>query len=270
MWRLRRRGAKRRGGKLTRSRLDRHARTRLRRRRRPRQRSRRRRFTESNSGHLAARAGNGAGRKLRKKETAREGNGEGTGDIERAHALTSGPAASNADESECTLVANSSSPAGGARDVNNLSRAGRAEFSALGDVMRAVSGICPRGARVHMLVHSVTRSLNRCTRAMAKQDDVVSGATATHKFSCDVASGASATHKFSCDVAVCSSPKFFWTSAARDATAKQYTRWVVAALLLTAMLAGAASACCWLRAGLRRSRVALTVAPCPPYAVALH
>ena len=35
----------------------------------------------------------------------------------------------------------------------------------------------------------------------------------------DVASGASASHKFSCDVAVCSSPKFFWTWAARDATA---------------------------------------------------
>ena len=54
--------------------------------------------------------------------------------------------------------------------------------------------MCPRGARVHMLVHYITRSLNRCTRAIAKQDDV--------------ASGASATHEFSCDVAVCSSPKF--------------------------------------------------------------
>ena len=150
-----------------------------------------------------------------------------------------------------------------------------------------------------MLVHSVTRSLNRCTRAIAKQDDVASGASATHKVSCDVASGASATHEFSfdvasgasathefscdvangasathefscdvangasathkffcevangasathefsCDVTVCSSPKFCWTSAARDATAYQYTRWVVAALLLNAMLAGAPASC---------------------------
>ena len=99
-------------------------------------------------------------------------------------------------------MANRSSHANGACDVNNLSRAGRAEFSALGDEMRAVTGICPRGARLHMLVHSVTRSLNRCTRAIAKQDDVASGASATHKFSCDVASGASATYDFSCNVAV--------------------------------------------------------------------
>ena len=191
------------GASTTRSRLDRHACTRLRRRRR--RRLRRRGGTESNSGHLAARAGNGAGRKLREEETAREGDGAGTGDVERAHALTSGASASHAAESECTLVANRSSRAGGARDVNNLSRAGRAEFSALGDAMRAVTGICPRGARVHMLVNSVTRSFNRCTRAIAKQDDV--------------ASGASATHEFSCDVALCSSSKFFWTWAARDATA---------------------------------------------------
>ena len=98
-----------------------------------------------------------------------------------------------------------------------------------------------------MLVHSVARSLNRCTLAIAKQDDVASGASATHKFSCNVASGASATHEFFCDVAsgaiathefscdvasgpsatheffcdvaVCSIPKFFWTWAAHDATA---------------------------------------------------
>ena len=182
----------------------------------------------------------GAGRKLRENGTAREGDGASTGDVERAHALTSGAAA----ESECTLGANRSSRAGGARDVNNLSRAGRAEFNALGDAMPAVTGICPRGARVHMLVHSVSRSLNRCTCAIAKQDDVASGASATHEFACDVANGASATHEFSCDVATCSSPKFFWTSAARDTTASQYTRWVVAALLLNAILAGTASVCC--------------------------
>ena len=127
------------GASATRSRLDRHARTRLRRRRR--RRLRRRGNTESNSGHLPARAGNGAGRKFH-EETAREGDGAGTGDVERAHALTSGAAASHATESECTLVANRLSRAGGARDVNNLSRAGRAEFSALGDAMRAVTGIC--------------------------------------------------------------------------------------------------------------------------------
>ena len=55
-----------------------------------------------------------------------------------------------------------------------------------------------------MRVQSVTRSLNRCTRVVAKQDDV--------------AIGASATHELSCDVALCSSSKFFWTWAARDAT----------------------------------------------------
>ena len=56
----------------------------------------------------------------RGQETAREGDreedGASTGDVERANALTSGAAA----ESECTLVANRSSRAGGARDVNNL------------------------------------------------------------------------------------------------------------------------------------------------------
>ena len=165
--------------------------------------------TESNSSHSAARAGNGAIRE------PREGDGASTGDVERAQALTSGAAA----ESEFTILVNRSSRAGGARDVNNFSRAGRAEFSALGDAMRAVPGICPRCARVHMLVHSVTRSLNRCTHAIAKQDDVAFGASATHEFSCDVATGVSATHEFSCDVDVCCSPKFFWISAARDATA---------------------------------------------------
>ena len=128
--------------------------------------------------------------------TARKGDIASTKDVERTHALVSGAAAEN----ECRLVANKSSPAGGAHDVNNLSRTGRAEFSALSDAMRAVTGMCPRGARVHMLVHSVTRFLNRCTGTVAKQDDVASGASATHEFSCDVASSASATHEFSCDV----------------------------------------------------------------------
>ena len=50
-------------------------------------------------------------------------------------------------------------------------------------------------------MHSVTLSLNCCTCAIAKRDDVASGASATHKFSCDVANGASATHKFFCEVA---------------------------------------------------------------------
>ena len=66
--------------------------------------------TESNSGHSAARAGNGA------KRGPREGDGASTGDVERAHALTNGAA----EESGCTLVANRSSRAGGTRDVNNL------------------------------------------------------------------------------------------------------------------------------------------------------
>ena len=64
--------------------------------------------------------------KRRKKETAQEGDGASTSDVERLHALTSGAAASNAAENECTLVANRSSRAGGARDVNKFSQAGRA------------------------------------------------------------------------------------------------------------------------------------------------
>ena len=130
------------------------------------------------------------------------------------------------------LVDNISPRVGGASDINNLSDASRVRFDALGDTMRAVPGICScaRDARVRLRVHSVTRSLNCCTCTIAKRDDV--------------ASGASATHKFFCDMAVCSSPKFCWTSAARDATAYQYTRSVVAALLLNAMLLGAASSCC--------------------------
>ena len=161
------------------------------------------------------------------------------------------------------LVDNSSPRVGGARDVNNLSHAGRVCFNALSDAMRAVSGIgsCARNASIRLRVHSVTRSLNSCTCVIARRDhvasgasatyefscdeasgasashefsfDVASGASATHEFSCDVASGASSSHEFSCDVAsgasathkfffdldVCSSPKFCWTWAARDATA---------------------------------------------------
>ena len=121
----------------------------------------------------------------------------------------------------CALVDNSSLHVGGARDVTNLSHAGRVRFNALSDAMRAVSGICSyaRTARVRLRVHSVTRSLNCCTCAITKRDDVASGTSATHEFSCDVASGASATHEFSSNVVVCSSPKFFRTWAARDATA---------------------------------------------------
>ena len=52
------------------------------------------------------------------------------------------------------------SRAGGARDVNNLSCAGRASFIALVYAMRAATGICQRVAKVRMLVHSVTRFLN--------------------------------------------------------------------------------------------------------------
>ena len=109
------------------------------------------------------------------------------------------------------LVGNSSPHVGGTRDVNNLSHASRVQFNALGDAMRAVTRICScaRDARVRLRVHSVTPSMNCCTCAIAKRDDVASGASATHEFYCVVASGASATHEFSCDVAVCSSPKFF-------------------------------------------------------------
>ena len=56
----------------------------------------------------------------RVQETARAGDGASTNDVERAHALTSDAAASHAAESECALMANRSSRAGGARDVNKL------------------------------------------------------------------------------------------------------------------------------------------------------
>ena len=115
----------------------------------------------------------------------------------------------------CALVDNSSPRVGGGRDVHSLSRAGRVQFSAVGDAMRAVTDFCPRGARVH----SVTRYLNRCTGSISKHDDVASGVSSRHEFSCNVASGASAMHEFFFDVAVCSSPKLFWTWAACDATA---------------------------------------------------
>ena len=119
------------------------------------------------------------------------------------------------------LVDNRSPRVGGARDVNNLSHACRVQFNALSDAMIEVPGICScaRDARVRLRVHSVTRSLNCCTCAIAKRDDVASGARATHEFSWDVANGASATHEFSCDITVCIRPKFCYTSAARDATA---------------------------------------------------
>ena len=95
------------------------------------------------------------------------------------------------------LVDNSSPRVPGVRNVNNLSQASRVRFNALGDAKRAVLKICSfaRDARIRLRVHSVTRSLNCCTCAIAKRDDV--------------ASGANATHECSCDVAVCSSPKFF-------------------------------------------------------------
>ena len=109
------------------------------------------------------------------------------------------------------LVDNSSPRVGGERDVSNLSHAGRVRFNALADAMRAVPKIrsYARDAKVRLLVHSVTRSLNCCTYAIAKRDDVANGTSATHEFSCDVVSGASETQKFYCDVAVCSSLKFF-------------------------------------------------------------
>ena len=95
------------------------------------------------------------------------------------------------------LVGNSSLLVGGARNVNNLSHAGRVQFNALSDAMRAVTGIrsFARDAKVRLRVHSVTRFLN-CFSC-----DVASDASATHEFSCNVASGASSTHKFSCNVA---------------------------------------------------------------------
>ena len=107
-----------------------------------------RKGTESNSGNLAARPVNGAGRKLRKKDTARKRNGAGTGDFERARAHKNGTV------SVCTLVTITLSRAGSANDVNKLPRAGRAQFNALGDVMRAVLGICASAcdARVRMRV----------------------------------------------------------------------------------------------------------------------
>ena len=95
------------------------------------------------------------------------------------------------------LVDISSPRVGDARDVIILSHAGRVRFNALGEAMRAVTGICSyaRDARVRLRVHSVTCSLNCCTCTIAKRKDV--------------ASGLSATHEFTCDVAVCSCLKFF-------------------------------------------------------------
>ena len=108
-------------------------------------------------------------------------------------------------------MAITSSRAGNTHDVNKLSRAGRAQFNALGDAMRAVLGTSSsaRDVRVHMRVRSARRSSNCYTRAIAHDD---------------VASRACESLEYSYDLAVRSSLKFCWILAARDATALQYTR----------------------------------------------
>ena len=62
----------------------------------------------------------------------------------------------------------------GRTTFTSLSRAGRVQFNALGDAMRAVTGLClsARDARVRLRLHSVTRSLNCCKCAVAKRADV--------------------------------------------------------------------------------------------------
>ena len=121
--------------------------------------------------------------RLRERKTARA---QATSS---AHVHTSGAV------SECTLVAITSSRAGSARYVNKLSRAGRAQFNALGDAMRAVLGICSRArdAIVRKRVRSLNCVLNRCTCAILHSDEMARDANAARE----------------CGVAVRSSPKFF-------------------------------------------------------------
>ena len=100
---------------------------------------------------------------MREAETTREGDNAGTGNIERACTQTSDAV------NECTLVAITSSRAGSVRDANKLSRAGRAQFNALKNAMRAVIEInsSARDAKVHMRVRLARQSSNCRARAIA-------------------------------------------------------------------------------------------------------
>ena len=144
------------GASATRSRLDRHARTRLRRRRR-RETEAAVKTTNAPTAKTAlasdgAGKGDDAGTKddagtggdARKIEDAGTGDDAGTGNDECVHALGSGAATTNAavsecvcyhagntvSISECALVANLSSRACNVREVNKQSRVNRAQFNA--------------------------------------------------------------------------------------------------------------------------------------------